>query len=205
MRPPLVAFFIYGVNMSRITGILKDGMGKPIVNCKIMLKALRTSTTVIAHTVASQNPNEAGLYDMTVEPGQYRVMFCVDGYPPEYVGDIQVYKDSLDGTLNYFLGLPQDDDLRPDAIKHFEAMVAKVAAQASEVEKNKNSAADSAKAAHVSQQAAHNSESSASGSAAAASASQKAAAASERAALSSASAAKASQQAASNAENAAAN
>ncbi|WP_254654768.1 prophage tail fiber N-terminal domain-containing protein [Edwardsiella tarda] len=191
--------------MSRITGILKDGMGKPIVNCKIMLKALRTSTTVIAHTVASQNPNEAGLYDMMVEPGQYRVMFCVDGYPPEYVGDIQVYKDSLDGTLNYFLGLPQDDDLRPDAIKHFEAMVAKVAAQASEVEKNKNSAADSAKAAHVSQQAAHNSESSASGSAAAASASQKAAAASERAALSSASAAKVSQQAASNAENAAAN
>ncbi|MFS6802416.1 prophage tail fiber N-terminal domain-containing protein [Edwardsiella tarda] len=191
--------------MARITGILKDGMGKPIINCKIKLTALRTSATVIAHTVASQSPSEAGLYDMDVEPGHYRVTLGVSGYQPEYVGDIQVYHDSPSGTLNYFLGLPLDGDLRPDVMKEFEVMVAKVAAQASEVEKNKNSAADSAKAAQVSQQAAHNSESSASGSAAAASASQKAAAASERSALSSASAAKASQQAASNAENAAAN
>ncbi|UCQ12253.1 prophage tail fiber N-terminal domain-containing protein [Edwardsiella tarda] len=136
--------------MSRITGILKDGMGKPIVNCKIMLKALRTSTTVIAHTVASQNPNEAGLYDMMVEPGQYRVMFCVDGYPPEYVGDIQVYKDSPNGTLNYFLGLPLDGDLRPDAIKQFEAMVDKVASQVAEVEKSKLAAEGSARAAAAS-------------------------------------------------------
>ncbi|ATI62778.1 prophage tail fiber N-terminal domain-containing protein [Edwardsiella tarda] len=191
--------------MARITGILKDGMGKPIINCKIKLTALRTSATVIAYTVASQSPSEAGLYDMDVEPGHYRVTLGVSGYQPEYVGDIQVYHDSPSGTLNYFLGLPLDGDLRPDVMKEFEVMVAKVAAQASEVEKNKNSAADSAKAAQVSQQAAHNSESSASGSAAAASASQKAAAASERAALSSASAAKASQQAASNAEKAAAN
>lgn len=145
-----MAFFIYGVNMSRITGILKDGMGKPIVNCKIMLKALRTSTTVIVHTVASQNPNEAGLYDMTVESGQYRVMLCADGYPPEYVGDIQVYKDSPNGTLNYFLGLPQDDDLRPDAIKHFEAMVDKVASQVAEVEKSKLAAEGSARSAAAS-------------------------------------------------------
>ena len=191
--------------MARITGILKDGMGKPIINCKIKLTALRTSATVIAHTVASQSPSEAGLYDMDVEPGHYRVTLGVSGYQPEYVGDIQVYHDSPSGTLNYFLGLPLDGDLRPDVMKEFEVMVAKVAAQASEVEKNKNAAADSAKAAQASQQAAHSSESSASGSAAAASASQKAAAASERAALSSASAAKASQQAASNAENAAAN
>lgn len=191
--------------MARITGILKDGMGKPIINCKIKLTALRTSATVIAHTVASQSPSEAGLYDMDVEPGHYRVTLGVSGYQPEYVGDIQVYHDSPSGTLNYFLGLPLDGDLRPDVMKEFEVMVAKVAAQASEVEKYKNSAADSAKAAQASQQAAHSSESSVSESAAAASASQKAAAASERAALSSASAAKASQQAASNAEKAAAN
>ncbi|WP_447722859.1 prophage tail fiber N-terminal domain-containing protein [Edwardsiella tarda] len=190
--------------MSRITGILKDGMGKPIVNCKIMLKALRTSTTVIVHTVASQNPNEAGLYDMTVESGQYRVMLCADGYPPEYVGDIQVYKDSPSGTLNYFLGLPQDNDLRPDAIKHFEAMVAKVSAQSAEVEKNKAAAAESAREALNSQQSAHGSELAAAESATAALASQNAAKASEQSAASGAQSAQASQQAAKASESAAA-
>ncbi|MGY0155280.1 prophage tail fiber N-terminal domain-containing protein [Edwardsiella tarda] len=133
-----------------ISGKLINGIGEPIKNCKITLKSISTSTTVIAHTTASQTPSAAGDYSMSVEPGKYKVTLGVDGFPPEYVGDIQVYKDSLDGTLNYFLGLPQDDDLRPDAIKHFEAMVDKVASQVAEVEKSKLAAEASARSAAAS-------------------------------------------------------
>ncbi|EOV3348773.1 prophage tail fiber N-terminal domain-containing protein [Edwardsiella piscicida] len=199
-----MAFFIYGVNMARITGILKNGMGKPITHCEIALKALRTSASVIVHTVASQSPGEAGLYDMAAEPGQYRVTLCVDGYPPEYVGDIQIYHDSPDGTLNYFLGLPQDGDLRPDVMKEFEVMVAKVSAQSAEVEKNRDATAESARAALDSQNAAHASESAVAASASAALASQNAAKASELAAASGAQSAQSSQQAAKASESAAA-
>nr|WP_252860698.1 prophage tail fiber N-terminal domain-containing protein [Edwardsiella ictaluri] len=171
-------------------------MGQPIANCEIALKALRTSASVIVHTVAVRSPGETGLYDMTVEPGQYRVTLCVAGYPPEYVGNIQVYKDSPNGTLNHFLGLPQDDDLRPDAIKHFEAMVDKVASQVAEIEKDGHAAAESARAAQASQQAAHSSASASAESATAALSSQNAAKASEQAAASDARSAQASQQAA---------
>ncbi|EKS7794156.1 prophage tail fiber N-terminal domain-containing protein [Edwardsiella piscicida] len=190
--------------MARITGILKNGMGKPITHCEIALKALRTSASVIVHTVASQSPGEAGLYDMAAEPGQYRVTLCVDGYPPEYVGDIQIYHDSPDGTLNYFLGLPQDGDLRPDVMKEFEVMVAKVSAQSAEVEKNRDATAESARAALDSQNAAHASESAVAASASAALASQSAAKASELAAASGAQSAQSSQQAAKASESAAA-
>ncbi|WP_370552974.1 prophage tail fiber N-terminal domain-containing protein [Edwardsiella tarda] len=133
-----------------ISGTLINGIGEPIKNCKITLKSISTSTTVIAHTTASQTPSAAGDYSMSVEPGKYKVTLCVDGFPPEYVGDIQVYKDSPNGTLNYFLGLPQDNDLRPDAIKHFEAMVDKVASQVAEVEKSKLAAEASARSAAAS-------------------------------------------------------
>lgn len=133
-----------------ISGKLINGIGEPIKNCKITLKSISTSTTVIAHTTASQTPSAAGDYSLSVEPGKYKVTLCVDGFPPEYVGDIQVYKDSPNGTLNYFLGLPQDNDLRPDAIKHFEAMVDKVASQVAEVEKSKLAAESSARSAAAS-------------------------------------------------------
>ncbi|STG53536.1 Putative phage tail fiber protein [Escherichia coli] len=44
----------------KISGVLKDGAGKPIQNCTIQLKAKRNSTTVLVNTVASENPDEAG-------------------------------------------------------------------------------------------------------------------------------------------------
>ena len=48
----------------KISGVLKDGAGKPIQNCTIQLKAKRNSTTVLVNTVASENPDEAGRYSM---------------------------------------------------------------------------------------------------------------------------------------------
>ncbi|HBB6657829.1 TPA: prophage tail fiber N-terminal domain-containing protein [Salmonella enterica] len=106
-----------------ISGVLKDGTGKPIQNCTIQLKAKRTSTTVIVSTVASENPDEAGSYSMNVEPGQYSVTLQVEGFPPSVVGTITVYEDSQPGTLNDFLNATREDDLMPDALKQFGLMV----------------------------------------------------------------------------------
>ncbi|WP_179294814.1 prophage tail fiber N-terminal domain-containing protein, partial [Escherichia coli] len=50
-----------------ISGVLKDGTGKPVQGCTIVLKAKRTTDTVIVNTLASENPDEAGRYSMRVE------------------------------------------------------------------------------------------------------------------------------------------
>ncbi len=34
----------------KISGVLKDGTGKPVQNCTIVLKARRTSSTVVVNT-----------------------------------------------------------------------------------------------------------------------------------------------------------
>ncbi|EBO9532327.1 phage tail protein, partial [Salmonella enterica] len=115
-----------------ISGVLKDGAGTPVQNCTIQLKACRTSTTVVVNTVASENPDDAGRYSMDVEQGQYAVTLLVEGYPPSHAGVITVYDDSKPGTLNDFLGAMTEDDVRPEALRRFEAMVEEVARQASE-------------------------------------------------------------------------
>ncbi|EFF2220356.1 hypothetical protein B9S95_004302 [Escherichia coli] len=88
----------------KISGVLKDGTGKPVQNCTIVLKARRTSSTVVVNTVASENPDEAGRYSMDVEHGQYSVTLLVEGFPPSHAGTITVYEGSRPGTLNDFLG-----------------------------------------------------------------------------------------------------
>ncbi|EFI9542960.1 tail fiber protein [Escherichia coli] len=114
----------------RISGVLKDGAGKPIQNCTIQLKARRNSTTVVVNTVASENPDEAGRYTMDVEYGQYSVSLLVEGFPPSHAGTITVYEDSQPGTLNDFLGAMTEDDARPEALRRFELMVESAATRA---------------------------------------------------------------------------
>ncbi|EMY3403355.1 prophage tail fiber N-terminal domain-containing protein, partial [Escherichia coli] len=108
----------------KISGVLKDGTGKPVQNCTIQLKARRNSTTVVVNTVGSENPDEAGRYSMDVEYGQYSVILLVDGFPPSHAGTITVYEDSQPGTLNDFLTAIDEGDLKPDVVKRFEEMVA---------------------------------------------------------------------------------
>ena len=101
----------------KISGVLKDGAGKPIQNCTIQLKAKRNSTTVLVNTVASENPDEAGRYSMDVEYGQYSVTLLVEGFPPSHAGTITVYEGSRPGTLNDFLGAMTEDDVMPEALR----------------------------------------------------------------------------------------
>ncbi|GCQ39264.1 phage side tail fiber protein [Escherichia coli] len=128
----------------KISGVLKDGAGKPVQNCTIQLKAKRNSTTVVVNTVASENPDEAGRYSMDVEYGQYSVVLLVEGFPPSHAGTITVYEDSQPGTLNDFLGAMTEDDARPEALRRFELMVEEVARNASAVAQNTAAAKKSA-------------------------------------------------------------
>ncbi|EDC7461578.1 phage tail protein [Salmonella enterica subsp. enterica serovar Newport] len=133
-----------------ISGVLKDGAGTPVQNCTIQLKACRTSTTVVVNTVASENPDDAGRYSMDVEQGQYAVTLLVEGYPPSHAGVITVYDDSKPGTLNDFLGAMTEDDVRPEALRRFEAMVEEVARQASEALRNATAAGQTSEQAQTS-------------------------------------------------------
>ena len=60
-----------------------------------MLKARRTSSTVVVNTVASENPDAAGRYSMDVEHGQYSVTLLVAGFPPSHAGTITVYEGDV--------------------------------------------------------------------------------------------------------------
>ncbi|EEX3747468.1 phage tail protein, partial [Escherichia coli] len=134
----------------KISGVLKDGTGKPVENCTIQLKARRTSSTVVVNTVASENPDEAGRYSMDVEYGQYSVILLVEGFPPSHAGTITVYEDSQPGTLNDFLGAMSEDDVRPEALRRFELMVEEAARHAGEAKKNAGEAETSARNAGIS-------------------------------------------------------
>lgn len=133
-----------------ISGVLKDGTGTPVQNCTIQLKASRTSTTVVVNTVASENPDDAGRYSMDVEQGQYTVTLLVEGYPPSHAGVITVYDDSKPGTLNDFLGAMTEDDVRPEALRRFEAVVEEVARQALEASRNATAAGQASEQAQTS-------------------------------------------------------
>ncbi|ULK39654.1 prophage tail fiber N-terminal domain-containing protein [Shigella flexneri] len=170
----------------KISGVLKDGAGKPVQNCTIQLKAKRNSTTVVANTVASENPDEAGRYSMDVEYGQYSVILLVEGFPPSHAGTITVYEDSQPGTLNDFLGAMTEDDVRPEALRRFELMVEEVAHNASAVAQNTAAAKKSASDAGTSAREAATHATDAAGSARAASTSAGQAASSAQSASSSA-------------------
>ncbi|EFE3330905.1 short-chain fatty acid transporter [Escherichia coli] len=170
----------------KISGVLKDGTGKPVQNCTIQLKAKRNSTTVVVNTLASENPDEAGRYSMDVEYGQYSVILLVEGFPPSHAGTITVYEDSRPGTLNDFLGAMTEDDARPEALRRFELMVEEVARNASAVAQNTAAAKKSASDASTSASEAATHATDAAGSARAASTSAGQAATSAQSASSSA-------------------
>ncbi|HAW7400013.1 TPA: phage tail protein [Escherichia coli] len=179
----------------KISGVLKDGTGKPVQNCTIVLKARRTSSTVVVNTVASENPDEAGRYSMDVEYGQYSVALLVEGFPPSHAGTITVYEGSRPGTLNDFLGAMTEDDVRPEALRRFELMVNEVARHAGASSQSAAAAKKSETAAASSKNAAKTSETNAANSA-------QAAAASQTASANSATAAKKSETSAKNSETA---
>ena len=109
----------------RISGVLKDGAGKPIQNCTIQLKARRNSTTVVVNTVASENPDEAGRYTMDVEYGQYSVILLVEGFPPSHatahikVIDITKARNTAIKILHFFNFFTLSDNIFSFIFLHY--------------------------------------------------------------------------------------
>lgn len=102
--------------MAKISGILTDGAGQIINDCTIELYAKKTTSKVLTQTQAFKVANN-GSYTMNVLPCEYDVSLIINGFPKKRLGTIQVYSDSLDGTLNDFLLNPSESEITPSFLQ----------------------------------------------------------------------------------------
>lgn len=130
-----------------ISGILRDGAGKPVQGCTIRMKAKRTSPTVVVAVTSSSVTDTNGHYSIEAESGYYSVSLLRDGFPPSVAGDIYVAPTDAPDTLNAFLDAPKDADLRPEVMKRFEEMVNRTAALCQEAERDRDRAEQAAQSA----------------------------------------------------------
>ncbi|HEE9876008.1 TPA: prophage tail fiber N-terminal domain-containing protein [Citrobacter braakii] len=137
-----------------ISGILKDGAGKPVQDCTIQLSARKTSPTVVVEVTSSSVTDANGHYSIEAEPGYYSVSLLREGFPPSVAGDIYVVPTDTPDTLNAFLDAPKDADLRPEVMKRFEEMVNRTAALCQEAEKDRERAENAAQSAEQSKDSA---------------------------------------------------
>ena len=129
--------------MVLISGVLKGPYGDPRSGVTITMRSLKTSSTVLNLAKSQSVTNDSGQYSLSVEPGAYEVIISVYGAQPERVGTIEVYSDSLAGTLNDFLRRPGESDITPEIIQTVDAMRADAAksaaaAKVSEINSEKN-------------------------------------------------------------------
>lgn len=137
-----------------ISGVLKDGAGKPVQDCIIQLNAKKTSPTVVVEVMSSTVTDANGHYSIEAEPGYYSVSLMREGFPPSVAGDIYVVPTDAPDTLNAFLDAPKDADLRPEVMKRFEEMVNRVVDLSGATEKDRERAEQAAQSAAQSNDAA---------------------------------------------------
>ena len=107
-----------------ISGVLINGAGVPMAECKIYLDALVNTSEVVTESFAVIETDAAGQYAFEAQKGKYTVHIKQKNGPKCCVGDISVYDDSKPGTLNDFLTALDEGDLKPDVVKRFEELVA---------------------------------------------------------------------------------
>lgn len=125
--------------MVLISGVLKGPYGDARTGVTITMRSIKTSSTVLNLAKSQSVTNDSGQYSLNVEPGAYEIIISVYGAQPERVGTIEVYTDSLPGTLNDFLRRPGEGDITPEIIQTVDAMradAAKSAAAAKVSEQN---------------------------------------------------------------------
>jgi hypothetical protein len=126
--------------MAIITGIFNDPFGMPLLDVVIQLTARKTTSVSISGTNAAAVTATDGSYVMSVMPGVYAVSATINN-APDYLGIIQVYADSPDGTLNQYLAEFNPDDATPESLREMQLLLleAKLAA-ASAMESAKTAA-----------------------------------------------------------------
>ena len=108
----------------RLYGILTDGLNKPIVNATVSLIARSNTLIVLGSSEAIFRTNSQGAYNITMNPGHYVVIVGPQGKEPYKAGEIVLYADSPDGSLNSYLVNWVEEELTPDVIKQVQQLVA---------------------------------------------------------------------------------
>jgi Prophage tail fibre N-terminal len=124
----------------KISGILPGPTGEPAAHIGITLRAVKTSLTVITSLESNSITGEDGSYSLNVEPGKYDVLLWLDGISARMVGTINVYSDSLPGTLNNFLTALREEDGTPEIILQIEQLRAEAVRAALEAKASKDEA-----------------------------------------------------------------
>lgn len=126
--------------MTVISGVLKGPYGDARTGITITMRSLKTSSTVLNLAKSQSVTNDSGQYSLTVEPGAYEVIISVYGAQPERVGTIEIYTDSLSGTLNDFLRRPGESDITPEIVQTVDRMRLEAAQSAAAAKKSENNA-----------------------------------------------------------------
>lgn len=109
---------------TRLYGILTDGLNKPIVNATVALLAKGNTITVLNGSEAVFRTDGEGAYNVTVQAGHYKVIIGPQGLEPYKAGEIVIYSDSPEGSLNGYLINWTPEELTPDVIKQVQQLVA---------------------------------------------------------------------------------
>lgn len=113
-----------------ISGVLKGPYGDVRSGVTITMRSMKTSSTVLNLAKSQSVTDDTGRYSLNVEPGAYEVIVSVYGAQPERVGTIEVYTDSLPGTLNDFLRRPGESDITPEIVQTVDRLRAEAALSA---------------------------------------------------------------------------
>lgn len=109
---------------TRLHGILLDGLNKPIINATVALIAKGNTITVLNGSEAIFRTDGEGAYNVTVQTGHYKVIIGPQGIEPYKAGEIVIYGDSPEGSLNGYLINRAPEELTPDVIKQVQQLVA---------------------------------------------------------------------------------
>lgn len=125
--------------MTLISGVLKGPYGDARSGVTITMRSLKTSATVLSLAKSQSTTDDGGKYAMSVEPGSYEVVISVYGAQPERVGSIEVYVDSLPGSLNDFLRGPGENDITPEIVQTVDRLRAEAAESAKAAKESEKS------------------------------------------------------------------
>ena len=145
----------------RLTGILVDGLNNPLVNTTVTLIARSNTLLVLGGSEAVFRTDSTGHYNIQVNSGHYVVIVGPQGIEPYKAGEIVLYADSPDGSLNGYLVDWVEEELTPDIIKQVQDLVANSQEYALQAERAASSANADATDARNSKAAAASSASSA--------------------------------------------
>lgn len=131
--------------MTLISGVLKGPYGDSRSGVTITMRSMKTSSTVLNLAKSQSVTNDGGQYSFNVEPGAYEIIISVYGAQPERVGAIEVYTDSLPGTLNDFLRRPGESDLTPEIVQTVDRLRAEAATSAAAAKVSEQNAENNVK------------------------------------------------------------